>query len=118
MSTTFYQNGYRVNYSNSGSAIAVGAVVVLSTGLMKLGIAIAAIAATTGTGELSISGIHTLAKKTTDTWVLGQLIYWDASNSRLTTTSSGNTVAGSAASVGANTDTTGRVLLNNMPGPG
>jgi hypothetical protein len=50
--------------------------------------------------------------KTTDTGDLGTVWYWDAGNSRFTTSSTGNTRAGIGAIKKINTDTTVEFLLN------
>ncbi|NDB19236.1 MAG: DUF2190 family protein, partial [Actinobacteria bacterium] len=42
----------------------------------------------------------------------GALVYWDATNSNVTTTSSGNKRAGKAAAAAASADTSVQVLIN------
>ncbi len=69
MSTTLVARGALYNYTNTGSAIAAGGVVVLVSGSSGFcGIAVDAIAATTGTGVLNIGGpdmcVHQLKKHT------------------------------------------------------
>lgn len=75
------------------AAVASGAVVVIG---VRVGIAVANIAAGE-TGALRVKGVVELAKLGTDTPAQGALLYWDATNSRLTTTASGNVLAGYAA---------------------
>lgn len=116
MSTTFLQRGSKYPYSNSGSAIAAGDVVILNSGSTgKVGVAETAIAATTGTGSVVIGGVHTLAKHTGEAFTDMQLLYWDATNHRLTGTATGNTLAGRAWGTAASAATTAGVLLNDNP---
>ena len=110
---TFAYDGIRIPYSNSGSAIASGGVVVLVSGATGfIGIAVDAIAATTGTGVLEVRRAHTLTKKSGDVFTAGQLVFWDATNSRLTTSSTGNTRAGRADGAYASAATSATILLN------
>lgn len=109
MATTFVRDGKTLTYTNSSStAIAVGAVVLMSN---IVGVAIAAIAASGGVGAVQISGVWTLAAAA-GAWVQGDNLYWDAGNSDFTKTASGNTLAGVAADTKASAATTGNVLLN------
>lgn len=68
--------------------------------------------------EGEISGVHQVTKVGSEAWTHGALVYWDAGNTRFTTSSSGNTLAGVAAgAVGSGSgETTGYVLLNKLPG--
>ena len=114
---TFYQAGNRIPYTNTSTAISAGDVVVLISGSTGfIGIAVTDIAATTGTGELCIGGwpegVHTLKKKTGDSFAVGTLVYWDSNNSRLTTTSSGNTRVGRCTATAASAATTANVKIN------
>lgn len=110
---TFRATGRRLAYSNTGGAISSGGVVALVTGASGyIGIAVTDIAATTGTGELETEGVHELAALSTATWSVGQTIYWDVGNNRLTNASTGNTRAGRAATAKTNGQTTGQVKLN------
>lgn len=52
----------------------------------------------------------------TDEWAAGDLVYWDAGNSRLTDTPSSHKVAGRADVAKTNGQTTNIILLND-PGP-
>jgi len=108
---TFIKNAHRITYSNAGTAISAGDVVVMGT---LLGIAVADIAATSGVGEVEIDGVHDLDAKTSDAWVIGAQIYWDSGNDELTDTEYGNTAAGRAAEAKvATTMTAAQVVLNN-----
>lgn len=57
-------------------------------------------------GALRIEGIINAPKLSTDTTSVGTKLYWDAGNSRLTTTASTHKQAGWATSVTINGDTT------------
>jgi predicted RecA/RadA family phage recombinase len=103
----------RIPYSNTGSAIGSKDVVVVVAGASGLlGIAIAAIAATTGTGVVQIDGVWALPKKSGDVFTAGMAIYWDSGNTRLTTSSTGNTLAGRSDAAYASAVTTANVILN------
>lgn len=112
MTTKFVQPGRVLDYANGGTARASGAVVVVGT---LVGVCLSAIAANT-TGSVQVCGVFTLPKLSTDTPAQGALVYWDTANSRITTTSSGNTLAGVAAVAAGSGETTVNVLLNSNPG--
>jgi predicted RecA/RadA family phage recombinase len=63
------------------------------------------------TGSVAVGGVFTITKLTTDVVAQGAALYWDAGNSRLTTTASTNKLAGYAASPAGNGDTTVQVRL-------
>ena len=111
------QSGHRLPYSNTGAAILSGAVVVLTAGNAgMIGVAVTDIAAATGTGEVEVSGVKELTALNTDTGAVGTDVYWDATNSRITTTATANTYGGKLARAKTNGQTTAHVLLNRMPG--
>jgi predicted RecA/RadA family phage recombinase len=100
-------------YSNTGSAITSKSVVVLVSGASGfLGVAIADIAATTGTGVVQLDGVWNLPKKSGDVFTAYQQVYWDSSNTRLTTSSTSNTLAGRVAAAAASAATTADLILN------
>jgi predicted RecA/RadA family phage recombinase len=117
---TNQQSGNRITYTNPGAAILSGAVIVLASGTSgMIAIAVTDIPASTATdptGEVCIGGypegIHKLAKKVGDVFTIGQLIYWDATNTRLTSTSSGNTRAGRCTEAAASAATTAKIKIN------
>ena len=111
MTTRFVQPGKVLDYANGGTAQASGAVVIAGT---LVGVCLAAIAAN-ATGSVQIAGVFTLPKLSTDTPAQGALVYWDATNGRITTTSAGNTLAGKAFVASASGETTVAVLLNGIP---
>ena len=46
--------------------------------------------------ELQLEGVYDVTALSTDTAAVGDLLYWDNTNKRLTATASGNTLAGFA----------------------
>lgn len=103
----FVQEGHVLDYAAT-SAVASGAVVVIGA---RVGIAVKDFAVGE-TGPLRVKGVVELAKLGTDAPVQGALLYWDAANSRLTTTASGNVLAGYAAKGAGNGASTVWLHLN------
>lgn len=112
MTTKFVQPGRVLDYANGSTARASGAGVVIGG---VFGVCLGAIAAN-ATGSVQICGVFELPKLSTDTPAQGALLYWDNTNSRLTTTASGNTLAGVAATAAGSGETTVNLLLNANPG--
>lgn len=92
MSNRYRQPG-QVWTHTPGSAVANNAIVLMGA---TVGVALAAIAANTP-GPVAVKGVFSLPKLSTDNVAQGALLYWDNANTRLTTTASGNTLAGRAA---------------------
>lgn len=107
MSTNYIQPGEVLDYT-AGADIASGAVVVMDS---LVGVALKAIA-NGATGPVKVRGVFELPKLSTDTINQGQVVYWDAGNSRITETASTHAVAGRAAAASGSGVTTCRVLLN------
>lgn len=103
----FIQPGRVLNYT-PGSAVAVGAVVVIGK---RIGIASADIAAN-ATGALEVQGVWALPLAGSITAGIGDLAYWDATNKNITTTSSSNTLAGYFAAPAASGDATAQIKIN------
>lgn len=103
----YVQEGDRIQIT-AGADIASGGVVVIGT---KIGVACNAIA-NGATGICATEGVFTLPKLSTDVIAQGALVYWDASPGEITTTSSGNTVAGYATAAAGNGVTTINVCIN------
>lgn len=76
MTNLFSGEGERLPYTNAGAAIASGDVVPLKH---SIGIALGAIAATTGTGTLAVEGVFTVPKVTGTAWLSGEKLIWDTS---------------------------------------
>ena len=110
MGTTFKELGDVIEYTNAGSALSSGDVVDLTWGI---GVCLADIAASTGTGSLAIAGVHTLAASSSEAFTQLQAIYWDGTE--LVGSSTGNTPAGYAAAAKAEAGTTADVLVNGNP---
>lgn len=75
MGTNLYKKKAILNYTNAGTAISSGAVVVLDA---QCAIASTDIAASTGTGDLYLEGIFQVAKyATSNALTLNQKCWWD-----------------------------------------
>lgn len=107
MTSKFIQPGNVLDHT-AGSALAAGAVVVIG---VRVGVLLAALASGE-TGSLQVTGVFNIAKLSTDVVAQGALLYWDATNSRLTTTAAGNTLAGYAANAAGNGVATVNIVLN------
>lgn len=109
MAKNFILSGDVLDYTNGGStAIASGAPVLIGK---RLGIALVDIPAS-ATGSVRMRGVFTVAKLSTDNVAQGDLLYWDATNSRLTKTSTDNTLAGYAAAAAGAAVTTVAISIN------
>ena len=78
MATNFEQDGKVIDFANSGTAISSGSVVVVGA---TLGVALVDIAATTGTGAVSIDGVFNVPKVSAAVIAQGERLSWDASAS-------------------------------------
>jgi predicted RecA/RadA family phage recombinase len=88
--------------------IAAGAVVVIGA---RIGVSLNAIAVG-ATGPIAVVGAYKLTKKSGDTFVQGALVYWDATNQYITSTTTSNTLGGYAVAAAASADATITVKLN------
>lgn len=71
------QDGKVITYSNTGSAITAGSVVVMSH---MIGIALTDIAATSGTGAVAVEGVWSgIPKVTAAVFAVGEKLIWDTS---------------------------------------
>lgn len=107
MAKNFIQEGAVLSYL-AAAPIASGAVVLTGK---RVGISLGDIAAG-ATGSLSMEGVFSVAKLTTDVVGQGDLLYWDAANSRMTTTAGANTEAGYAAAPAGAGVTTVNISIN------
>lgn len=107
MTTKFVQPGEVIDYT-AGANIASGQVVLMGA---RIGVALKAIA-NGETGPVQVTGVFNIAKLSTDNMAQGALLYWDNTNSRLTTTASGNTLAGFAAAAAAAATTSVNIKIN------
>lgn len=79
--TNFVQDGETIEYSNTGTAITAGSVVVIGK---LLGIAATDIAATTGVGTVCLEGVFKLAKNTSTAITQGDQLFWDNTAKEIT----------------------------------
>lgn len=107
MTTKFVQPGEVIDYT-AGANIASGQVVLMGA---RIGVALKAIA-NGETGPMQVTGVFNIAKLSTDNMAQGALLYWDNTNSRLTTTASGTTMAGFAAAAAAASTTSVNIKIN------
>lgn len=108
MSTNYVQEGHVIDHTASG-AKSSGQVILMGT---RIGVAQVDIA-NAATGSVRVTGVHTIAKLSTDVVAQGAALYWDNTNSRLTTTSAGNTYAGWATAAAGNGVTTVNIKIND-----
>jgi predicted RecA/RadA family phage recombinase len=114
VASTWQNEGKRILYTNSSTAIAAGDVVPVVSGNSGIvGVAVTAIAATTGTGQVEIQGRYTVSKTTGEAFTQGQLVYWNATTGCTAATTS-NTRAGRVALAAASADTTCDLILNQI----
>lgn len=92
----------------AAAAVASGAMVLIGT---RVGVAIADIALG-ATGAVQVVGEFTISKLSTDVVAQGALLYWDNTNKRLTTTASGNTLAGFATAASGSGTGTVNIKIN------
>lgn len=109
MAKNYVQEGDVIDYANaSGSTITSGTVVLIGA---RIGVALADIA-NGSTGSVQVEDVFTVAKLSTDNMTAGALLYWDNTNKRLTTTASGNTLAGFAVAAAGSGATTVNIKIN------
>ena len=104
----FVQEGNVIDHVATANR-ASGAVVLMGT---KIGVCVADIA-NTATGPVRVTGVHSIAKLSTDVVAQGAALYWDNGNTRLTVTSAGNTYAGWATAAAGNGVTTVNCKIND-----
>lgn len=118
MATNRLAGGRTLDFTNAtGGALAIGGLAIVGT------LAAIVLNANDGSGTLAngkdgvvaITGVYTVAKLATDVVAQGAKLYWDAGNSRLTTTAAGNTYAGVAYAAAGNGAATVALLLNGLP---
>jgi predicted RecA/RadA family phage recombinase len=107
MATNKIQDGYTVEYAapyavTSGQGALIG---------VRFGVAQVTLALNER-GNFDHTGVHRLTKATGEAWAEGAALFWDNTNRRVTTTSSGNTRIGTAANAALSADAVGNVLLN------
>ncbi len=108
MAKNYIQPGEVLDYVVAGTSITSGSGVLIGT---KLGVALKD-GAVGDTIAAAVKGVYSLPKLSTDAPAQGAALYWDNTNKRLTTTASGNTLAGYAAAAAANGAATVNIALN------
>lgn len=88
----------------SGQLVVVGDIVGVAQGDAAIGESVAIVR----------RGVFELPKANGQAWTVGAKLYWDATNSVVTTTASGNKLIGAAAEVAANPSGFGAVLLDGV----
>lgn len=107
MTTKYVMSGDVIDYP-AGSAVSSGQILLIGS---RIGVAMTAIAAG-AIGAVRMEGVFTVAKLTTDVVAQGDLLYWDAGNTRLTITASTHKVAGYAFKAAGNGVTTVEISIN------
>lgn len=107
MTTKYIMSGEVIDYVATGT-ITSGQVILIGN---RIGVALAPIA-NGSTGAVRMLGVFTIAKLSTDVVAAGDLLYWDAGNSRLTTTASSHKLAGYAFTAAGNGVTTVEISIN------
>jgi len=117
MAANYIGAGASIEYTNTGTAITSGSVVIVGD---LVGIAATDIAATTGVGTVYIEGVFEVACNSADVISVGQTLVWDASasefvdaNSPATGDNTGGVVAVTAAGAGTTV-----VNVKLLPGSG
>jgi predicted RecA/RadA family phage recombinase len=113
VTTSYAQRGNAITYSNAGAAIAAGDVVVMGH---TIGVALADIAATAGTGPVAVEGVFTVPKVSAAEFAQGEKLVWDATegafdDSAAVAESGDITGAAIAMAAGSNGETTAAVKL-------
>ena len=85
----------------SGNAYVIGAFFVIASGTTAAGAMF--------TGRRT--GVFLLPSETGVAWAQGDVLYWDATNMRLTKTAAGNTAVGASEGVKASAAASGNVVL-------
>lgn len=112
MAKNWIQHDDPVEYTAPVGGVVTGTVYLIGTVLVLANFTAAAAAKFTGTTR----GVISYAKAGSQAWTEGAAVYWDDSAKVFTTTSSGNTKAGTAyEAVGAGAGlTTGKIRLNGI----
>jgi len=105
--TNFIQDGSTLDYTNAGSAISAGAVVVIGK---LVGIAQNDIAASTGTGVVVLEGVFNVPKNTSLAITQGDQLFWDTTPGEVTKTPTDYPIGTAHESAGSS-DTTVNVKL-------
>ena len=108
MAKNYVCEGDVLDYTNTGAPIPSGGVVVMGK---RIGVALADIP-TNSVGSVAVTGVWTLPRLVTDDTAVGEVLYWDAVNNRVTETAGALPLAGYAAAAAGVNVTTARVKIN------
>jgi len=108
MAKNYIQEGDVLDHIAAAN-IASGDVVLMGK---RIGVAVADIASGQS-GSVAVEGVFALPKVVANAPAQGALLYWDANASLLTTTATGNTLAGYAAAAAVNGDATVNININH-----
>ncbi len=108
MAANKIQAGDVISYTNAGSAIASGDLVLIG---LRVGVALVAIA-TGASGSVAMSGVFEVTKQGTLVITQGDLLYLDATSGQLDKTTSSQFLAGYAWASEASAAVTVKVKLN------
>ena len=104
------------NYVYSGEKIDLAAPAAVTSGApILIGALFGVCQNTAAEGEdlvVVTQGVFDLPKTSAQAWTIGQKVYWDATNSVVSSTATGNSLIGVATEVAANPSDIGRVRLN------
>jgi predicted RecA/RadA family phage recombinase len=90
MPKNYVQEGEILSYKNTGPALTAGTAFVTGK---RMAVALVDIP-TNASGSISVSGVWAVPKVPGDNPVIGDLLYWDDANDRLTVTAAGNILSG------------------------
>lgn len=106
MKATYVQRGHTIRYKNTGSEIAAGDIVPLTT---RIGVASSDIPAG-GEGSVAVEGVFEIKKKASEAITVGAAVYYSTTDG-VTTTQESNTPAGWAVEAAASEGTTARIKI-------
>lgn len=109
MARNYVQEGDVLDYNAGAAAVVSGSVVVMAK---RIGVALGDIPAHE-TGSVSVTGVWIVPKLSTDVVAMGDLLYWDADDFRMTTTAGGNVQAGYAAAAAGAGAAAVRIKINS-----
>lgn len=106
------------NYIQPGKHLTIPAPIAVTSG------AFVVVGAITGVAQFDAAigddlvivrdGVYSLPKTSAQAWTVGVKLYWDATNSVVTSTAGSNLLIGAAAAAAANPSSTGIVLLDGV----
>lgn len=105
------------NYLGEGQNLTIAAPSAVTSGQFILVGAIRGVCMDTVSNGANVAvvreGKFSLPKAAGESWSVGDLLYWDATNSVMTKTAAENTLAGVAVAAAASADTSGAVWIDD-----